>query len=668
MNLRKIINYISHNFLDYLLLALALIAIYGAGIYYLYALNWGSIILIILLTIASFWALHKHLFSVLAPENYRANIIKKTEFKRFLNKCLTAWPLFVYLAFLALCFYFLSKSQSSRALISPWQVIDPRFYFSYALASLSLIYVLTRQRFHVCLKLLTLSLHYFLSFSLAVIVYKIGYGYDPFIHQATMELIAKHGLVTPKPFYYLGEYSLIVIFHKLSGLSIYLLNKFLLPVLAALFLPLSIHRLTKKIKSDQTPNQNTADISHWLSLLFILILTFSPFIATTPQNLSYLFLILTIIFGLTKKKMFWPFLLALATLAIHPLTGIPALGWCLALSLYRRAPKLSQHRFHILRFFLFFANALILPLALFISGGSNLKKITWNLHYIFDPLKNLFTTLNSAGTESWFLNFVYFFIYNYNLWLIFAIALSIFVFFRLSRKTLETQRRFRSLVAINSALALAYLVSSQIVFTDLINYEQTNFAARLLIIITLFFLPFIITTLDDFIELILTKKGMIKYIWCFFGLTFLMASLYMSYPRIDKYFNSRGYSTSQNDIDAVNLIAAESTGPYIVLANQQVSAAALQELGFDHYLESPSGPIFFYPIPTGGPLYQFYLDMVYKNPSSLTMASARSLAGVKESYLVVNKYWFQSDRVIAAAKLTASSWQSVGDEVYIFKY
>ncbi|MFA5130921.1 MAG: hypothetical protein WC467_00680 [Patescibacteria group bacterium] len=668
MNTRKIIHYISHNFLDYLLLSITLIAIYGAGIYYLYALNWGSIILVLLLTIASFWALHKHLFSVLSLDPSKVDLKSRLKLNAILSKLIEAWPVFIFFVFSALSFYFLYKSRSSRALISPWQVMDYRFYFSYALSSLSLIYVLTRQRFHIGLKLSALSLYYFLSLSLAAIIYKIGYGYDPFIHQATMELIDKHGLVTPKPFYYLGEYSLIVIIHKLSGLSIYLLNKFLVPVLAALYLPLSIYRLTRKTEDDKAATRPATTISHWLSPLFILILTFSPFIATTPQNLSYLFLILTIIFGLTKKKMLWPFLLALATLAIHPLTGIPALGWCLALSLYRRAPQISPRRFHTLRFFLFLTNALVLPLALFISGGSNFKKLAWNFHFILDPLKNLFLTLNSAGAENYLLNFVYFFIYNYNLWLILGIAASVFVFFRLAQKTPEAQRRFRSLIAINSALALAYLVSSQIVFTDLINYEQTNFAARLLIIITLFFLPFLVAALNDFIALILRQDRMIKYIWLAFGLAFLMSSLYMSYPRIDKYFNSRGYSTSQNDIAAVNLIAAESTGSYIVLANQQVSAAALQELGFDHYYDSPTGPIFFYPIPTGGPLYQFYLDMVYKNPSSLTMASARSLAGVKESYLVVNKYWFQSDRIIAAAKLTADSWQSIDDEVYIFKY
>jgi hypothetical protein len=154
-----------------------------------------------------------------------------------------------------------------------------------------------------------------------------------------MELIDKKGIVTPKPFYYLGEYGLIVIFHKLTGISIYLLNKFIVPVLAAIFLPLAVYRFT---------DQNIHNRSSWLTVLFILSLTFSPFILSTPQNLSYLFLILAITFGLTKDGLPWSFILALATLAIHPLTGIPAIIWWLVLALNKHASKIKVKTYKIL--------------------------------------------------------------------------------------------------------------------------------------------------------------------------------------------------------------------------------------------------------------------------------------------------------------------------------
>lgn len=635
---------ISYNLPDYLLLISALTAIYGAGIYYIYALNLWSIVLIIALIIGSFYFLHKPLFGDSSPHVHGEKTV---------NHYLKYWPYLIYFLFYFISLYILYTSQSARAIVSPWQVIKPGFFIFYTLCSLTLVIILIRTKLSSSSKLIALSAHYFLSFSVAAIIYKIGYGFDPFIHQATMELIDKKGFVTPKPLYYLGEYGLIMFFHKLSGISIYLLNKFLVPVMAAIFLPISIYRLSYK---------NNSHKSHWLVPVFILIIGFSPFIATTPQNLSYLFLILTIIFGLTKSSSLWPIILATATLAIHPLTGIPAICWCLILFLDKHSSNIKRNTYKLLRIVLFFFSSLVLPLALFISGGNDLKRVSLNFNFVLEPLKNLFTSLSGAGSENWLLNFTYFFSYNYNLWLIILISSLIF-FYRQ-----KENKNFKSLIFINLALSIAYLISSQILFTDLINYEQSNFASRLLILITIFFLPFLIFELQKLISLIMSHNSLTKIIWLTFGIGLISISLYVSYPRIDKYFNSRGYSTGSNDIEAVKLIDKWSVGPYIVLANQQVSVAALKEFGFDHYFKNNSEQIFFYPIPTGGKLYTYYLDMVYKNPSRKTMASARDLAGVKESYLIINKYWSQSGKIINEAKLSADSWKEINKEVYIFKY
>ena len=145
------------------------------------------------------------------------------------------WPIAIYILLIARSFFILIKSSSSSALISPWLVIPTNFFLVYIIATAWLLFVLNRK-LQPSVKLWLLRIHYFLAFSIAFIIYQIGYGFDPFIHQATMELIDKQGYVLPKPLYYLGQYSLVVIFHKLSGISIYLLNKLLVPLLAALFL------------------------------------------------------------------------------------------------------------------------------------------------------------------------------------------------------------------------------------------------------------------------------------------------------------------------------------------------------------------------------------------------------------------------------------------------
>ena len=79
----------------------------------------------------------------------------------------------------------------------------------------------------------------------------------------------------------------------------------------------------------------------------------------------------------------------------------------------------------------------------------------------------------------------------------------------------------------------------------------------------------------------------------------------------------------------------------------------MKEYGFIKYFNDD---VFYYPIPTGGQLYQFYLDMVNVGPTRLKAIEAMDLAGVDKAYLVVNDYWFLADKIIENAKREATSW------------
>ena len=220
-----------------------------------------------------------------------------------------------------------------------------------------------------------------------------------------------------------------------------------------------------------------------------------------------------------------------------------------------------------------------------------------------------------------------------------------------------------------SALLVGCVLSASLKFNFLIDYERNNYISRLPILIGLFTLPFIVLATDYLI----TKtwrgsKTKLISSWLLISLV-ILSSLYLSYPRLDAYVNSRGYSVSSADILAVNSINKQSAKPYIVLANQQTSVASLKELGFNHYFTTPEGPVFFYPIPTGGKLYQYYLDMVDKNPDRKTMISSMDLVGVKESYFVISKYWWLSNRIIAEAKINADTYWEINDgDIYVFKF
>lgn len=92
---------------------------------------------------------------------------------------------------------------------------------------------------------------------------------------------------------------------------------------------------------------------------------------------------------------------------------------------------------------------------------------------------------------------------------------------------------------------------------------------------------------------------------------------------------------------------------YIVLANQAVSAAALKTYGFETYF---NGDVFYYPIPTGGAMYELYLKMVNLGPTHQRAVEAMDLAGVDTAYFVVNDYWFLADKIIENAKREADDW------------
>ena len=60
------------------------------------------------------------------------------------------------------------------------------------------------------------SLHLLLTFSVANIIFPLGFGFDPFIHQATEKHILDFGFILPKKLYYIGQYVLVGFLSKIS--------------------------------------------------------------------------------------------------------------------------------------------------------------------------------------------------------------------------------------------------------------------------------------------------------------------------------------------------------------------------------------------------------------------------------------------------------------------
>ncbi|MFA6513857.1 MAG: hypothetical protein WCT50_01030 [Patescibacteria group bacterium] len=641
---------------------ISLLIIFSALIYYFYALNLIGVILSIILSIISLIILNK--YRLLSSEE-ETNVLSLTFPKRVSSQ---SWIITIsYIILLLITESQLIMASSDQAFISPWEMVDKLFFLFYILSSLVLIAAVYQKDLNKTTKLMLIGGHYFVSLSVAVIVYKISYGFDPFIHQAALEVIDKNGFIFPKTPYYLGEYGLIISLHKLLNISIEFLNKFLVPISAALLLPGIIFKFLdlQQIKKDS---------NYWLSFLetiFILVFSFPLFIISTPQNLSYLFIILAIISGLTDKKPTRAIIFSVATASIHPISGIPAIIWSiwLIVQYYRKRLKVQMKK--IISIIIAVSSALFLPLTLLFISGEKINSFHLSFSALSNQIKGI-SILSLAGSENWLLNLTYLIFWGNKFILIILIITGVILFYKKYQKNLTESQTgiWKGLLVIGTSLIFAFLLSGQISFKQLITYEQADYTNRLIIIIVIFFMPFIGLTIKELIKkIITTEEGVIKFIWLILGIIFLATSLYLAYPRFDRYFNSRGYSTGRLDLEAVQKIDKQTKQNYVVLANQQVSAAALKLLGFNHYYESSYGLIYFYPIPTGGILYQYYLDSVYKTPSRETMLRAMDLAGVDEAYLIINKYWNNSSKIIEAAKLSADSWEMLGkEEIFIFKY
>lgn len=621
-----------------ILTAISLIMIWGALIYYLYRLNWLGVSLIIVLSALSFYIKEKLVKN-------KEEITKNEE-----SSPIVIWPIFIYGLLFSSSLFLLITATSSAALISPWTVIPSGFFWLYGTLTAWLFFVLTRN-LSTPIKLWLIRFHYFLALGIAIIIYKIGYGFDPFIHQATMELIDKKGYVDPKPLYYLGQYSFIVIVHKLSGLSIYLLNKIIVPVFAALFIPGAIFSFLK----------NRGEIKKApLIILSLLALPFNIFILSTPQNLTYLWLLLIIFYSLSKKSGYLPEILALATLAIHPLSGLPALFFVVWNRLYQNKNLLKSIWWKTLNLLLWLGTALSLPLSFTVVTKQSWQDLAISLSGLTKII-----TINRAGTNlsNFILNFPYLIKNSWPLIFIFLALYGFIVWFK------QNKNEAKLLIKTISALFIGFLLSASLSFSFLIDYEQNDYTSRLLVIICLFSLPATIISLKELANKIYHQEKIIIISALITITLFFVSALYLSYPRLDAYFNSRGYSVSEADLQAVNSIAKQTNQPYIVLANQQTSVASLKELGFDHYFKINNESIFFYPIPTGGKLYQYYLKMVNNDPSRETMKEAMVLVNVKESYFVVSKYWWLSSRIIDEAKINADTYWKINDgEIYIFRF
>jgi len=620
----------------FILLCLSFITIWGSIIYFTYELNQIMRIVVLLLSIVS---------TVLSVKFFKIkyNCNKQSNGKKDIIASIFYYILY-FLVLFTIC-YLLIDASSDEALISPWQVLDFKFFIAYfALSLLSLYSFYKKYKGHN----IALIILYLISFSIALLIYKIGYGFDPFIHQAGIEAIDNLGKIYPKNLYYNGYYSIVLVMHDLLQISIESINKFIIPITSALSLPIAFNIFLKRYF---TKNKNSLISS------IVLIIPFSIFIISTPQNLAYLFLILSLLVGSTLKKeyVYLSGALSLASFFIHPLAGIPALIFWILTFIHLSKNKIKMWQYKTLLSLGSLTSIVLIPLSFVLMGQSSFA--------INFDISKLTSTVWPSGESLW-LNFSYLYAFNLSVFIFLLIFFGLILWLKNYK---NTSKIFMLTNLLGLSFLLSYLLSQGLNFEYLIDYERDYYKQRILINSIIFFLPMVVVSIKYLITKINLTNRYFKLSVLIFTSLLICSSLYYSYPRHDNFYNSRGYSLSSQDIETVIFIEEMSKGErYIVLANQQVSLAALKIYGFNKYFKNN---IFYYPIPTSGELYKHYLDMVYEGPSESIIKKARDLTGAETVYFVVNKYWWASTKIIDEASLIATEeYKLFNGDVYIFKY
>src|SRR3989338_9311187 len=227
------------------------------------------------------------------------------------------------LCLLLFVFFFITLGNAPvvDAVRSVWERLPTTIFISYLLIVALTLGLLWRGK-ERALSLTFVCILLFATISIVAIVFPIGFGFDSFIHKATEVHLANFGTITPKPFYYIGQYVLVLFLHHGFDLSVDLADTFLVPVLTAILLPMAWYFACVHILR----TRSTAMLC--LSGLFMLPL--SQFIVTTPQALANLWVLLGILASipyLLEKELPRLGILGLTTLAtflIHPIAGIPA--------------------------------------------------------------------------------------------------------------------------------------------------------------------------------------------------------------------------------------------------------------------------------------------------------------------------------------------------------
>ncbi len=593
----------------------------------------------------------------------------------FLRRCLQEKVLFFFRGSLLGCAgvsasyiaYHTHRLATTAAIRTPWEVLPPGILLAFACVFAAVWLMAWRGR-SVVLTWIMATGFFVLIALITPLLYPIGFGFDGFLHRASELILFQTGSLQPKPFYYIGQYTLITWLARTLILSIQTIDTFLLAGCIALLPTVFALRIPSDEKRFFPVLEKIA-----MSLVAVLaLIPLKPWITTTPQSLAYLMgLGALFLASLPEKKSssFSALVLGAWSVVIHPLAGLPLFGGTvLALSRswltrFPRARTLSS-------VFLTLGTALIVPLAFFIHSRLSGIQIEWDASGIFSLARwqELARTLIAPplGIALW-PDWAAFVEYLFPLILLAFVVTGLW---KHAEQTESAKQTNQSLAWISVAGVLVMLAAwgmqQAATFTFLITYERQDYIQRLFFIGQLLLLP---AALSGFVRVwnyVKQQPAIPFFAFVVFTMTWQAARVYRAFPYHDATHIEHGWNTSQAALEAVRWIEHDSKNqPYTVLADQSVSAGAVAELGFKRYADD----IFFYPLPTGGALYQVFLSAATTQAKKEDIEEAARLGKSSLVYIILSDYWWQADEVAEHLETLAGNSYSVeGGAMRVYRF
>lgn len=544
----------------------------------------------------------------------------------------------VFFACIVFAFATLFFSRTESAVLGPWQTVRAPFFIFYFLSAFYLLWTWLKRREQ--LFLFHLVLFGILSTSVALIVFPLGFGFDPLIHEAAQSHIAHNGILEPKTFYYTGYYVLAIFLSKITALDLSLINRLIVPVGIMLSLiPLALAALKR------------------LPVVLLFFAVPYPFlIVSTPWGFAYGITALAVLSSMLVRKeqsmhSSVPFLLGLAALLIHPLAGIPAMFYAALHALMPLFCRFTTQSRGVILTLYCIIGIIAIPAAFALNARiSSQLAVTFSFPSLSLPTLFSFQTRFSSVLDPIYL-------YSQNLFAVLAIAALPGICVLWKQGHAQRRLALAGMLLFAITLAHAFILTHVINFPSLISYERDDYGMRLVWLAFLFLIPGLAETARMMYSRFLSLER--PYLPILAGFVFsaclLTANLYLSYPRNDAFQAFHGYNASSADIEAVKWIRKDAGAKrFVMLANQITSATLIHEYGFGE-------GSFSYALPTSSPLYEIYRDVLRK-PTMRQIEQIKKLYPGASIYIAISAYEPRFPLIVAEIKKIMPRWISFQDD------